>query len=175
MPARRAARRAVPATAAFVLSCAALAGCGGSGGPAPSAASTPRPGGSSSSAGNASTGTGKLTGNFCTDFKNIGKNIPIPPSAAGSLATLEQHDRRYLRRVSAYYDKLAAEAPPQAGTEIRLIVSAYQKMAGSIASGSTGSLNKLEQQMRSLTTSGPVSNAFKRLVVYVTTKCTPPE
>jgi DNA-binding transcriptional regulator/RsmH inhibitor MraZ len=54
-------------------------------------------------------------------------------------------------------------------------VSAYQKMAGSIASGSTGSLNKLEQQMRSLTTSGPVSNAFKRLVVYVTTKCTPPE
>jgi hypothetical protein len=171
MPARRTARRAVSGAAALVVSCAALAGCGSSGGPAQSAASTPPSGGASSPAGNASASTGKLTGNFCTDFKNIGKNIPIPPSAAGSLATMEQHDGRYLRRVAAYYDKLAAEAPPQAGNEIRLIVSAYQGLAGSIASGSTGSLNKLEQQMRSLTTSGPVSNAFKRLVVYVTTKC----
>jgi hypothetical protein len=171
MPAPRAARRAVPAAAAFALSCAALAGRGGSGGPSQSAASTPPAGGSSSSAGNASTSTGKLTGNFRTDFKNIGGNIPIPPSPAGSLATLQQHDRRHLRQVAAYCDKLAAEAPPQAGTEIRLIVSACQELAGSIVSGSTGSLNKLEQQMGSLTTSGPASSAFKRPVVFVTTKC----
>jgi hypothetical protein len=170
MTACRPARRAVPAAAAFVLSCAALAGCGASG-PAQSAASTPPSGGSSSSPGNTPANTGKLTGNFCTDFKNIGRNVPIPPSAAGSLATMEQHDSRYLRQVSAYYGKLAAEAPPQAGTEIRLIASAYQQLGGSIARGGTSSLNKLEQQMRSLTTSGTAGNAFKRLVIYVTTKC----
>jgi hypothetical protein len=171
MTACRPARRAVPAAAAFVLSCAALAGCGGSGGPAQSAGSPPSSGGSSSPAGNASANTGKLTGNFCTDFKNIGENIPIPPSAAGSLATMEQHDGRYLRQVAAHYNKLAAEAPAQAGKEIRLIASAYQGMARSVTSGSTGSLNKLEQQMRSLTTSGAAGNAFKQLVTYVTTKC----
>ncbi len=171
MTACRPARRAAPAAAAFVMSCAALAGCGASGGPAQSAASTPPPGGPSSSAGNASASTGKLTGNFCTDFKNIGKNIPIPAAATGSLAEMERHDGRYLDQVAAYYGKLAAEAPPQTGKEIRLIVSAYQQLASSIASGGAGSLTKLEQQITTLTTSGTAGHAFKQLVVYMTTKC----
>ena len=171
MTTSRPARRAAPAAAAFLLSCAALAGCGAAGGPAQSAASTPPSGGSSSSAGNASANTGKLTGNFCTDFKNIGKNIPIPAAATGSLAEMERHDGRYLNQVAAYYDRLAAEAPPQAGKEIRLIVSAYQQLASSIAAGGTESMTKLEQQINTLTTSGTAGNAFKQLVLYITTKC----
>lgn len=170
MTTSRPARRAAPA-AAFVLSCAALAGCGAAGGPAQSAAGTPPSGGSSSSAGNASANTGKLTGNFCTDFKNIGKNIPIPAAATGSLAEMERHDGKYLNQVAAYYSKLAAEAPPQAGKEIRLIVSAYQQLASSVASGGAESLTKLEQQITTLTTSGTAGNAFRQLVLYITTKC----
>jgi hypothetical protein len=178
MPARRPARRAFPGTAALVLSCAALAGCafGGSsgnsasGGQSQNSASAPS-GGSSSSAGHGSANTGKLTGNFCTDIKNIGANIPIPSTTTGSLAALERHDGRYLRQVAAYYSRLAAEAPPQAGREIRLIASAYQRLAGSIASAGTGSIGAIEQQITSLTTSGAASNAFKQLVVYMTTKC----
>jgi hypothetical protein len=178
MPARSPARRVFPGAAALILSCAALAGCasGGSsnnsasGGQSQNSASAPS-GGSSSSAGNGSANTRKLTGNFCTDVKNIGANIPIPSTTTGSLATLEQHDGRYLRQVAGYYSRLAAEAPPQARKEIRLIASAYQQLAGSIASAGTGSISKIEQQITSLTTSGAASNAFKQLVLYMTTKC----
>jgi hypothetical protein len=125
MPARRTARWAVPGAAALVLSCAALAGCGSSGGSSPSA---PSSGGSSPSAGKASAHGGRLTGNFCTDFKNIGTHMPIPAAASGNLATMERHDGRYLNQVAAYYSRLAAEAPPQAGQEIRSIASAYQDL-----------------------------------------------
>ena len=171
MPAPRTTRWAVPGAAALVLSCAALAGCGSSGGPSPSAASAPSSGGSSPSAGKASAHSGKLTGNFCTDFKNIGTNMPIPAADSGSLATMEQHDGRYLNQVAAYYARLAAEAPPQAGQEIRSIASAYQELASSIVSGSTHSLSQIEQQIGSLTSSGAAAQAFKKLVIYVTTKC----
>jgi hypothetical protein len=169
MPARSPARRVFPGAAALVLSCAALAGCA-SGGSSNNSASAPS-GGSSSSAGSGSANTGKLTGNFCTDFKNIGANIPIPSATTGSLATLEQHDGRYLRQVAGYYSRLAAEAPPQAGQEIRRIASAYQRLAGSIASAGASSISKVEQQITSLTTSGAAGNALRQLVVYVTTKC----
>src|SRR5215469_1505101 len=88
--------------AAFVISvmagtCVLLAGCGGSssssgGQPAngqASASPTVSPGGNS---GGGTTGSGaKLTGNFCTDFKNIGQNIKVPPNATGSLTDLKQH------------------------------------------------------------------------------------
>jgi hypothetical protein len=171
MPARRTARWAVPGAAALVLSCAALAGCGSSGGSSPSAASAPSSGGSSPSAGNASANTGKLAGNFCTDFKNIGTNMPIPAANSGSLTTMEQHDGRYLKEVAAYYARLAAEAPPQAGQEIRSIASAYQELGSSIQDGSTHSLSQIEQQIGSLTSSGAAAQAFKKLIIYVTTKC----
>ena len=171
MPARRTARWAVPGAAALVLSCAALAGCGSSGGSSPSVTGAPSPGGSSPLAGNASANRGKLTGNFCTDFKNIGTNMPIPAADSGRLAGLEHRDSRYLNEVSGYYSRLAAEAPPQAGMEIRRIASAYQDLASSVVKGSTHSLSQIEQQIGSLTSSGAAAQAFKKLVTYVTTKC----
>ena len=168
MPARRTARWAVPGAAVLILSCAALAGCGSSGGSSPNAASAPP----SPSAGNASANTGKLTGNFCNDLKNIGKNIPIPPANASDPAAVQRRDSRYLNQVVAYYNTLASEAPPGAGKDIRLVASAYQRLASSITSESAGSFGKLEQQIPALTSSGTVGNAFKQLIVYVTTKCT---
>ena len=171
MPARRTAPWAVPGAAALVLSCAALAGCGSSGGSSPSAASAPSSGGSSPSAGNASANKGKLTGNFCTDFKNIGTNMPIPAADSGSLATMEQHDGRYLNQVADYYSRLAAEAPPQVGLEVQSIASAYQDLASSIETGSTHSLSQIEQRIGSLTSSGAAGQALKTLVMYMTTKC----
>jgi hypothetical protein len=166
MPARRTARRAVPGAAALLLSCATLAGCGSLG-----AASAPSPAGSSPSAGIASANNGKLTGNFCNDLKNIGTNIPIPPANASDPAAIQRRDGRYLNQVVAYYDKLASEAPPQAGKDIRLVASAYQRLASSITSQNASSLGRLEQQIAALTSSGAVGNAFKQLIVYVTTKC----
>ena len=38
-------------------------------------------------------------------------------------------------------------------------------------SGSTHSLSQIEQQIGSLTSSGAAAQAFKKLVIYVTTKC----
>ena len=166
MPARRTALWAVPGAAALVLSCAALAGCGSSGGSSPG---PPSSGASSPSAGKAH--NGKLTGNFCTDFKNIGTNMPIPAAVSGNLATMEQHDGRYLNQVAAYYSRLAAEAPPQAGQEIRSIASAYQDLASSLATRGTRSLSQIEQRIGTLTSSGAAGQAFKKLVTYVTTKC----
>lgn len=171
MPARRTARWAVPGAAAVILSCAALAGCGSSGGSSPSAASAPSSGGSSPSAGTASAHNGKLTGNFCADFKNIGATMPIPAVASGSLAAMEQHDGRYLNQVADYYSRLAAEAPPQVGQEIQSIASAYQDLASSIVNGSTHSLSQIEQRIGTLTSSGAAGQAFKKLVIYMTTKC----
>ena len=167
MPARRTVRWAVPGAAALVLSCTALAGCGSSGGSTPSAAGAPSAGRSSPSAGSASANTGKLTGNFCTDFKNIGTNMPIPVADSGSLATTERRDGRYLQQVADYYSKLAAEAPPQVGQDMDRIASAYHQFASSVVKGGSPSLS----QMSSLTGSGPAAKAFKQVVVYVTTKC----
>ena len=171
MPARRTARWAVPGAAAVILSCAALAGCGSSGGSSPGAASAPSSGGSSPSAGSASAHKGKLTGNFCADFKNIGANMPIPAVASGSLATMEQHDGRYLNQVADSYSRLAAEAPPQVGQEIQSIASAYEDLASSIVNGSTHSLSQIEQRIGTLTSSGAAGQAFKKLVICMTTKC----
>ena len=159
MRARSTAGWAVPAAAALALSCAALAGCGTASGSSPAAA------------GGASANTGKLTGHFCTDLKNIGTNLPIPASAPGSITALEQHDGRYLRQVAAYYSKLAAEAPPQVGQDIDRIGAAYQQLASSIAKGGSQSLSQLERQITSLATSGAASKAFKQLIMYVTTQC----
>jgi hypothetical protein len=104
-------------------------------------------------------------------LENIGNNFPIPAASTGSLPGMAKRDGKYLSQVAAYYDKLAAEAPPQAGQEIRQIAAAYQGLASSITAGSTVSLSKVERQINSLTTSGPAATAFKRLIAYLTTKC----
>jgi hypothetical protein len=167
MPARRTVRWAVPGAAALVLSCTALAGCGSPGGSTPSVAGAPSASGSPPSAGNSSAHSGKLTGNFCTDFKNVGTNMPIPAANSGSLTTMEREDGRYLQQVAGYYSKLAAEAPPQVGQDVHRIASAYQQFASSVVKGGSPSLS----QMSSLTGSGPAAKAFKQVVVYMTTKC----
>ena len=98
--------------------------------------------------------------------------MPIPAAAdSGSLATLEQHDGRYLSAVAGYYSRLAAEAPPQVGLEVQSIASAYQDLASSIETGSTHSLSQIEQRIGSLTSSGAAGQALKKLVMYMTTKC----
>jgi hypothetical protein len=106
--------------------------------------------------------------------------MPIPAAAdSGSLATLEQHDGRYLSAVAGYYSRLAAEALPQAGQEIRSIASAYLDLASSLVNQGGGgrdkqgtrSLSQIEQRIGSLTSSGAAAQAFKKLVLYVTTKC----
>jgi len=84
---------------------------------------------------------------------------------------MEQHDGRYLHQVAAYYARLAAEAPPQAGQELRSIGSAYQQLASSLVNGGSHSLSQIEQQIGSLTSSGPAAKALKQLILYVTTKC----
>ena len=172
--------------AAFIISvmagtCVLLAGCAGrssspSGTPANSqngqASADPAvsPGGNS---GGSTSGSGaKLTGNFCIDFKNIGTNIKVPANATGSLTDLKQHGVQYLDQAAAYFSNLAAEAPPQAGKELRIIASDYQAMAASISSGNIGSLGRIEQRMVSLTTNGAAGNAFRQLINYMVTKCT---
>src|SRR6185437_16038586 len=94
-----------------------------------------------------------------------------PAGGSGSVATMEQHDGRYLNQVAAYYTRLAAEAPPQAGQELRSIGSAYQQLASSLVNGGSHSLSQIEQQIGSLTSSGPAGKALKQLILYVTTKC----
>ncbi len=166
--------------AALVISvvagtCVLLSGCGGS---SSSSGGSPANSTNGSAAGGpmmpvgGTSGTGvKLTGHFCTDFKNIGQNIKVPANATGSLTNLKQHGVQYLDQAAAYFNKLAAEAPPQAGKELRVIASDYQAMAASISSGNIGSLSKIEQRMVSLTTKGAAGSAFRQLIAYMVTKC----
>jgi hypothetical protein len=171
MRARSTVRWAVPAAAALALSCSAVAGCGTSSGSSPGAAGSAPAAASSPSADSVSGNTESLTGNFCTDLKNIGTNMPIPSAVSGSVATMERHDGRYLQQVAAYYNKLAAEAPPQVGQDINRIASAYQQLSSSVVKGGSQSIGQIEQQLSSLTSSGPAATAFKQLVTYLTTKC----
>ena len=160
-------KRAALVITVVASGCVLLAGCGGgSGSPGGSAAGPVK-----TAPSNPSTSGPKLTGNFCTDFKNIGTNMPIPAADSGSLATMEQHDGRYLNQVADYYSRLAAEAPPQVGLEVQSIASAYQDLASSIETGSTHSLSQIEQRIGSLTSSGAAGQALKKLVMYMTTKC----
>jgi hypothetical protein len=170
MPASRPARLALPGAAAVILACAALTGCGGSG-PAANPANAAPSTGSSSPAGHAAASGGKLTGNFCTDFGNIGANIQIPANAQGSVSALRQHGAPYLEKVASYFDGLAAEASPQAGQELRALAADYRAIAQSISSGTAESLSRLEGQIVSLTTRGVAGSKFRQLLSYVAAKC----
>ena len=161
--------------AAVASACVLLAGCGGgSGNPAGSPADSTSPkaaaGPMQTTGGTSGTGT-KLTGKFCTDFKNIGKAVKIPANATGNLTSLKQDGVPYLGQVAAYFNGLAAEAPPQPAKELRLLASEYQTIARSISSGNVSSLAKAEQQMVSLTTKGAAGDAFHHLIAYMLTNC----
>jgi hypothetical protein len=174
MPAFGNARRRAVVTAVLAGACLALAGCGGSNSSSGSAAGGPNiplSSASPASAGGTSGSAGKLTGNFCTDFKNLGTNIKVPADAQGSLSALQQHGAPYLSEAAAYFNGLAGEASPQAGKELRIIAADYQALAASIASGNLSSLSEVEQQMASLATKGTSGTAFRQLLAYMLTKC----
>lgn len=111
-----------------------------------------------------------LTGNFCADYKNIGEKIPVP-SDRGSLSAVRQRSARYLRRAAAYYDGLASEASPPAGTELRVISSANLTLANLISSGKVRARSQIEVSMLTLTTHGSAATATGRLVMFVATRC----
>jgi hypothetical protein len=114
---------------------------------------------------------GKLTGNFCTDIKNIGNDMQVPTNAEGSLSNLQTNGVKYLAKVQKEFTGLAAEAPPAVAKELRTIATDYQSIASAIASKNLGSLQKLEKQMAALTTKGAAGNAFRALISYMVTKC----
>jgi hypothetical protein len=157
--------------------CVLLAGCGGgsssansSGGSA--AGPTKAASNDAATSGGGTSGTGvRLTGNFCTDFKNIGQSIKIPAGAHGSASSLQRHGVQYLTQAATYFNGLAAEAPQQAGKELRVIAGDYQAIARSIYRSDISSLSKIEKQMESLTSNGATGDGFRQLVTYVTTKC----
>ena len=95
MPAFGNARGGALVTAVLAGACLTLAGCGGSSSSSGSAAggpNIPASSVSSASAAAAAGGTaGKLTGNFCTDFQNMGTNISVPANARGSLSAFKQY------------------------------------------------------------------------------------
>jgi hypothetical protein len=152
----------------------ALAGCGGgSGGSGTSASGGVNIPASSSTSPSASStsGSSMLTGNFCNDLKNIGEHVKFPANATGSLSELRQNGVPALNQVAAYFDRLAAEAPPKAGQELRVIAADYKALAASITSGNTNSLSKIASKMESLTTNGSSGTAFRQLIAYMVTKC----
>lgn len=181
MPNRKWAALAIAATAGACLTLVSCSG-GSASSPAgsvsrssgqPTGGTTPRSAGRTSALGAGGKSTqptadalpkaSGLTGNFCADYKNIGKNIPVP-SGRGSLSALRQRSARYLRRAAAYYDGLASEASPQAGRELRVISSANLALANLISRGKVRARSQL-------TTRGVAAAASGRLVIYVATRC----
>jgi hypothetical protein len=169
-------KRAALVVGVVASGCVLLAGCGGgsssansSGG---SAAGTKTASNDAATSGGRTSGTGvRLTGNFCTDFKNIGQSVKIPAGAHDSATTLQQHGVQYLTQAATYFTGLAAEAPQQAGKELRVIAGDYQAIARSIYRSNINSLSKIEKQMEALTSNGATGDGFRQLVTYVTTQC----
>jgi hypothetical protein len=173
---RSTSRVAAIAAAAAAGACLMLAGCGG-GSTGGTAAGSSSSGGSAAPSATASFGSSaagfpapKLTGHFCTDFTNLGHNLPkVPVADRNSLAALHAHGGQFLQAAAAYFNGLAGEAPPQASAELKTIASAYSALASGASSAS--SIAQLEQQMAALTTKGKPSQAFIGLITYISTHC----
>jgi hypothetical protein len=124
-------------------------------------------------AGGGAGGVGKLTGHFCTDFRNIGTTFQVPASAQGSSSAAQKQGLQYLNKLNAYFTGLEKEAPPQVANDVRTIAADLQSTASAVSSKSLSSLSKIEQQLQKLTTSGATGTAFRNLIGYLVTKCTP--
>jgi hypothetical protein len=122
-------------------------------------------------AGPAAGSIGKLTGNFCNDFKTIGTNFQLPASAQSSVSTAQHQGVQYLNKLKAYFTGLAKEAPPSVSKDLRTIAAEYQSISAAITSKSLNSLSKIEQQVQNLTTNGASGTAFRSLIAYLVTKC----
>lgn len=171
--------RSTPRVAAIAAAaaCLVLSGCGGGsigGSTAGSSSGGSSSGGAPAASSSAAAVTGlpsaKLTGHFCKDFLNISRNLPkVPAADKNNLAALQANGGEFFKSAAAYFNGLAAEAPPQASAELKIIASAYSSLAsGSI---SASSVKQVEKQMESITTSGKTGQAFISLVTYLTTHC----
>jgi hypothetical protein len=114
---------------------------------------------------------GKLTGNFCNDFKNIGTNFQLPASAQSSTSAARRQGVRYLNKLNAYFTGLAKEAPAQVANDLRTIAADFGSTSSAISSKSLSSLPKIEQKLQNLTTNGATGTAFRNLIGYLVTKC----
>jgi hypothetical protein len=174
MTARSRGRWGSAVIAAVAGTCLALTGC--SNGSSSNPPSTNLPTGAvtvppTPQAGAASPAVGKLTGNFCNDFRNIGTNFQLPASAQGSVSAAQHQGVRYLNKLEAYFSGLAAEAPKPVAKELRTIAADFQSTAAAITSKSLSSLSKIDQQVQNLTTNGASGTAFRNLIAYLVTKC----
>jgi hypothetical protein len=177
--------RSTPRVAAIVAAvagaCLMLGGCGGgsiggsaaagSTSSAAASAGSSSPAASSSAPAVAGFAAPKLTGHFCTDLNNMGKNMPkVPAGDKNDLAALEANGGQLFKEAAAYFTALANEAPPQAAPELKIIAAAYSSMAsGGI--GAAGSMAQLAKQMEGITTHGKSGQAFISLITYVSTHC----
>ena len=187
----RAARPAAAAAAVCAGACLMLSGCGG-GSIAPSAngtsaasssssapgsgSSTSASAGSSSSSGSSGGASGPvttkgLTGNFCTDFNNMGqtlKGLPTPKDN-GDLSAEEAIARQDMTAVEGTFNGLATEAPPNVAAALHNLTAMYQKAADDMSG--VGSLGQLTQDEKNLTTDGTYLSSIETLITYATTNC----
>jgi hypothetical protein len=155
--------------------CVALASCSSSTTTGANSPSTSLPSGAvtvpPTPTGVAAGSVGKLTGNFCNDFKSIGTNFQLPASAQSSTSAAQTQGVRYLNKLDAYFTGLAKEAPPQVANDLRTIAADFQSTSSAISSKSLNSLPKIEQKLQNLTTNGATGTAFRNLIGYLVTKC----
>lgn len=150
-----------------------LAGCSGSSssGPGNSTAGAPNIPLSTAPPANAPHSSGKLTGHFCNDIKSTANDMQVPPDATGNAQNLKTNGIKYLGTVQKQFISLAAEAPKPVATDLLTIADEYKSIAKAISSENLSSLQKVEKQMESLTSSGAVGKAFRSLISYMITKC----
>jgi hypothetical protein len=159
--------------AAVAGTCVALAGCSSSTSTNPPSVSLPSGAVTvpPTPAGGGAGSVGKLTGKFCTDFRNIGTNFQLPASAQGGLSAAQKQGLQYLNKLNAYFAGLEKEAPAQVSKDVRTIAADLQATASAISSKSRGSLSKIQQRLQNLTTSGATGTAFRNLLGYLVSKC----
>jgi hypothetical protein len=167
----------VSAIAAAAGACLLLSACGGGsagGSTVGSSSSSGGGGGSTPAASSAASVPGlpsaKLTGHFCKDFTNLSHNLPkVPTADKNNLSALHANGGGFFKSAAAYFNGLAAEAPPQAASELKIIAAAYSSLANGSLTAS--SVSQLEQQMQGITTQGKTGQAFVGLVTYLATHC----
>jgi hypothetical protein len=164
------------AAAAVAGACLLLSACGGgsAGGSTAGSSSSSGAGGSTPAASSAASVPGlpsaKLTGHFCKDFTNLSHNLPkVPTADKNNLSALQANGGGFFKSAAAYFNGLAAEAPPQAAAELKIIAAAYSSLANGSLTAS--SVSQLEQQMQGITTKGKTGQAFIGLVTYLATHC----
>jgi hypothetical protein len=162
------------AAAAVAGACLLLSACGGGSAGGSTASSSSSGGGSTPAASSAASVPGlpsaKLTGHFCKDFANLGHNLPkVPTADKNNLSALQANGGGFFKSAAAYFNGLAAEAPPQAAAELKIIAASYSSLANGSLTAS--SVSQLEQQMQGITTKGKTGQAFIGLVTYLATHC----